>query len=175
MLKVNMKEAKNRIDAARCKGLNSLDLSSLGLTTEDLAYLLPKIQKVEGLERLYLNDNYLYALPENLFNLAWLKELDLEDNLLIDLPSAIGKLSRLKKLDVNYNRLRLLPEEISNLRKLVELNLEGNHLIEVPESLAELADPLVGLNLKNNPLTQRTMNWLAVTFDQYTLGDDMAA
>lgn len=68
-----------------------IDLSDLGLTSEDLQLLLPRIIELEPSE-LDLRENNLEKLPEEIAQLTNLEVLNLSNNNLGTLPDNFGDL-----------------------------------------------------------------------------------
>jgi leucine-rich repeat protein SHOC2 len=81
-------------------------LSKLSLKNSQIAILPESIIGLgHYLTHLYLDENNLTSLPENIGNLFILKELNLANNQLNDLPTSISMLSNLTYLDLNGNPL----------------------------------------------------------------------
>ncbi len=76
----NITEAERLIRTAKEQWSNTLALTSLELTNEDLIQLMPKIKEIQSL-----------------------KNLDLRGNKLTKLPPNIGELNRLKKLQASFD------------------------------------------------------------------------
>ncbi|MEE1964636.1 leucine-rich repeat domain-containing protein [Allomuricauda taeanensis] len=137
-----------------------LNLSNLGLTSEDLQELMPIIKKkLPNLGGLDLSNNRLEELPNVFGQLPNLRQLNLSDNRLEEVPEWIYYLGKgwldelnlsncrleglpvtnyerpwyVRKLDLGYNeQLIELPESIYYAFSLEELNLEGCELEELP-------------------------------------------
>lgn len=99
--------AEARIQKARKKRMNHLNLSKLGLTE-----LPESITQLSELTILYLHDNQLTTLPEFISKLSQLVVLYLEDNQLTTLPKALRKLTRLSALYLHGNEALGLPAEV---------------------------------------------------------------
>lgn len=87
--------------------------------------------KCQRLTRLLLNENRIYSLKKNTFNLnTALEILDLHDNQLQVLDVDIFKnLKNLKILALDCNKLNyLLPQHFKDLANLITLNLDSNRL-----------------------------------------------
>lgn len=66
--------------------------------------LLPSIEK------LFLHENHLTKLPNELGNLKKLTELNIDENKIQNLPQTIGGCEKLEVLNSNQNRLVDLPK-----------------------------------------------------------------
>ncbi len=144
--------ARAIIEAARDEQATSLNLSSLGLTTEDLARLCPQIVTLTDLTKLDLSNNHLTTLPEAVGELTALTELNLSENQLKTLPEAVGKLTALTTLSLYINHLAAFPKVIGSLSTLTTLILAGNQLATLPETVGNLT-ALTTLELTSNQLT----------------------
>ncbi|XP_065214793.1 leucine-rich repeat serine/threonine-protein kinase 1 isoform X2 [Planococcus citri] len=82
------------------------------------------------LEELYLQDNRLEEIPEEVFRLPLLVTLDVSNNKLQELPFQLWRAPKLKELNAAFNLLRELPapsiEEISASRKSI-CSIDSGH------------------------------------------------
>ncbi len=148
----NIRVAEERIESARQLSKDSLDLSSLELTTTDLETLISKIGEIRDLKELILSNNQLEMLPPEIGNFTNLKVLDLDKNYLSVLPPEIGNFTNLEMLDLDDNQLGDLPPEIGSLMKLDTLISTGNQLSVLPPEIGNLTN-LEKLNLDDNQLS----------------------
>ena len=140
--------------AASSNNAGELDLSGLGLSSDELQRLMPLIiRKRPGLEKLKLNGNQLKELPEQLGELTNLRELDLSSNKLVAFPEAVLTLQNLEILNFDQNGLSELPQEIQQLVRLKELRLEGNKFEAVPQAVLGLVD-LEVLRMDSNKIAE---------------------
>ncbi len=103
---VNQELLKQRVNESKRNGGIYLNLENTGLTTTDLAQLMPRIaQTFPRLTVLNLSKNNLEELPEN-----------------------IGQLRQLTQLHANNNPLKTLPLAIVNFRNLTALGLQETQL-----------------------------------------------
>jgi Leucine-rich repeat (LRR) protein len=72
---------------------------------------LERLSRLTHCTKIYLRDNRLTAVPEELLKLPNLEKLGLDRNMLTELPAAVATLPRLIQLDISYNRLESLPLE----------------------------------------------------------------
>ena len=88
----------------------------------------PTLWTFTYLTGLYLRDNGITRIPNEISKLKNLTKLDLSKNKLRSLPLEIGDMIELNELNLSYNLLRILPNEIGRLFKLKSLGLQGNPL-----------------------------------------------
>ncbi|MCY3413453.1 MAG: leucine-rich repeat domain-containing protein [Candidatus Heimdallarchaeota archaeon] len=89
---------------------------------------------LDDLEELYLVDNTLKSIPEDLFkDLHKLKKLDLSGNGLKTINQEhLAGLENLEELDLSYNTLSLLEDDLfDNMHLLSRLDISGNLLEEL--------------------------------------------
>jgi len=142
-------EARARIMAVGRKRAKNLDLMGLGLTSDDLAYLITEISTLTQLQTLSLGVNQLTALPPEIAALTQLQTLVLHNNQLTALPPEIAALTQLQTLYLGDNKLTALPPEIAALTQLQTLYLGDNQLTALPPEIGQLTG-LKGLFLHGN-------------------------
>jgi internalin A len=102
------------------------------------------------LRGLFLHNNQLEEIFDELGNLQQLTELTLNSNQLRKVPATLGQLCQLKRLYLNNNQLREIPAALGKLRQLRALHLYNNQLLELPAALSE-CEKLKELFLHGNP------------------------
>ncbi|EKV06870.1 Leucine-rich repeat, typical subtype [Penicillium digitatum] len=141
------------------KGHESIDLSDFHLTSipsgllRPLQHLtkLPSVREAPVSEivftslqpflSIYLPNNSLSALHNDLFELTNLKVLSLRNNKLTEIPSTIRRLTALEVLNLSVNQLSYLPWEILELMQqgeLKHLTVRPNPFLPIEE--AQIAD-----------------------------------
>jgi len=116
------------------RGLKDIDLSENSI--EDISHKV--FRHLKKLEVINLSRNHLYALPEEIGLIPYLKELHLEMNRLDFLPDSLTKLKGLEVLNVSLNNLSTVPPGLGALETLRVLNLEGNQLHRLPPGMGNL-------------------------------------
>ncbi|CAG7954301.1 unnamed protein product [Penicillium nalgiovense] len=152
------------------KGLESIDLGDFHLRTIPSG-LLPPLQHLTKLPsvkeapvsenvftslqpflRIYLPNNSLSALHNDLFELSNLKVLSLRNNKLTEIPSTIRRLTALEVLNLSVNQLTYLPWEILKLiqhGELKHLTVRPNPFLPIEE--AQIAEWHCKPNDKKEP------------------------
>lgn len=158
------------------------DLEILDITPESksgLIYTLPRVPPnfnlLINLKSLYLDNNNLVSIPNEIGDLQHLEVFTASHNFLTSLPNAIRKLQNLRSchlahnkfdemplclcylsksllfLDLSSNDLRQLPSSIQHLKQLRSFILLNNRLKSLPDVLCQL-NKLETLWLGNNQL-----------------------
>ncbi|RLN89890.1 hypothetical protein BBJ28_00005951 [Nothophytophthora sp. Chile5] len=138
--------------------LESLYLEDNKLTSEGIPDSIASLAgSLVGLclhrNALTVGGNVILSLPASLCQLTLLEELYLDDNALESLPEELGLLQNLKELDILGNRLTTLPKSFKNLTRLEILHAERNQLTKLPKDLGAL-QALKKVYLQNNSLTK---------------------
>jgi len=114
-----------------------LDLSHNGLRS-----LSTEIGLYHHLTALYVNDNKINFLPDDMFNtFKSLRILDLSSNSLTHVPKSLSTVSALEKLYLNDNQIREIPVEFGRLFRLQDLRLSGNPITNPSRDIIELSTP----------------------------------
>ncbi|XP_032378724.1 leucine-rich repeat-containing protein 10 [Etheostoma spectabile] len=113
----------------------TLDLSSRQLRRLPVAACV-----FNELVKLYLSDNNLSSLPDELQGLKKLQLLALDFNCFEELPVVVCRLPQLSILYLGNNRLYSLPRELRELKELSTLWLETNCFTVFPKVVCELSN-----------------------------------
>ena len=108
---------------------------------QQLTQLPDNIGQLANLKQLYLEWNNLTSLPSSFSQLLNLENLAISNNWLTALPNDFGDLFELSFLDLGYNQITEIPESIGNLQNIEYLWLFNNQLTSLPESICNL--PLI--------------------------------
>lgn len=111
------------------------NLKELNLSRNEFTDFPVEIRALRQLKTLYLNQNNIKTIPENVFpSLEKLNFLKLSTNRLEKLPSDISRCQDLTYLNLSNNCLKdLYP--LVGLSRLKELYIERNQLAELPDRL----------------------------------------
>ena len=82
-----------------------------------------------SLEVLFLGDNRLSALPDEIAELANLGSLTVSHNQLTSVPLAVCEMHNLVSLQLHNNRLETLPPALLQMVSLHEISLRNNPLV----------------------------------------------
>ncbi|KAI1318827.1 hypothetical protein EDD11_005673 [Mortierella claussenii] len=116
-------------------------LQVLDLCDNHLEILPPEIGLLSKLKELYLSNNKLWKLPDNLQKMVRLEVLDIRDNQLYLLNPSIGRLKALRQLDIRNNHLKSLPAPLCMLSSTLNtLLVDGNQFVQ---PFADLLQPLM--------------------------------
>ncbi|XP_077374150.1 leucine-rich repeat-containing protein 10 [Festucalex cinctus] len=111
---------------------------TLDLSSRQLRQLPVAACAFDELVKLYLSDNNLSSLPDELHNLRKLQLLALDFNCFEELPAAVCRLPQLSILYLGNNKLFHLPKELQELKELNTLWLEMNCFLVFPNVVCEL-------------------------------------
>jgi len=115
-----------------------LQVIRLSLHGQSLNTLSNSILEFKNLEVLSLGENpeldwnKTFELLSGLDSLRW---LFLEENQIKEIPNNISKLKELRTIWLNDNEIQNIPIEFNELEKLEEIRLENNELSIIPEEL----------------------------------------
>lgn len=137
--------------------LENITVQNCSLTTLAPLYTLSNLTKIKApknqiteltgisnltkLNELWLGENSLEDLPEELFSIRTLSVLlQLNSNKLTTLSPSIGNLTNLRKLQLEANDLVTLPDEITNMTSLNEIYVGYNRLGIQSEVVTDFLD-----------------------------------
>ncbi len=144
----NIKDGGKALILSGCH-LASLDgIASLMVTDEGKSVA---VRDIPGLQ-LFLNDNQLDALPEEMAGLDGVTFIYLFNNRFNAIPPVLGRMKGLQGMYFTGNQLTEIPAFVFEMRQLRKLQLSRNHLKEVPEAIGQLTG-LIHLNLSENDIS----------------------
>jgi internalin A len=122
-----------------------IDLSDFWADLRSLYALLykkkPSKRHLAGLFLMHtidLSDKGLHKLPENFIFIDQLQELFLDNNQLININDQLPKGDKIYSISLTRNYLTEIPSKILNYNNLLYLNLDDNPFKTIPESLSKL-------------------------------------
>ncbi|XP_078076963.1 malignant fibrous histiocytoma-amplified sequence 1 [Mustelus asterias] len=146
------------LDRNRLKNVAGLlklsNLKILILSKNELVDFPSGIGALRYLEKLHLNQNKIYRIPEGIFSrLPGLKHLKLNNNRLTDFPGDLICCKELQYLNLSHNVIKEIPEAIATLGKLEEFYIDNNKLCKLPCGLFDVG-LLRKFSARANPLTE---------------------
>ncbi|KAA8493775.1 Plant intracellular Ras-group-related LRR protein 7 [Porphyridium purpureum] len=138
----NLKNYRERAFRVKCTPREFVQLKRVVLGGCLLSSLPGAIGDMRELQVLYLDENRLSALPDELALCKKLRVVDLMTNLLVKFPRVLLRLPNIYFLSVSFNKkLEELPEEIGDcFPNLQGFGAFGCHLERLPVSLLRRAD-----------------------------------
>uniref|UniRef100_A0A671P9G2 Uncharacterized protein n=1 Tax=Sinocyclocheilus anshuiensis TaxID=1608454 RepID=A0A671P9G2_9TELE len=141
---------RNRLK--QISGITQLkNLTELNLCRNEFTDFPTDIRGLHQLEKLYINQNNIKTIPENVFpSLEKLRFLKLSTNRLEKLPQDMNRCQHLNYLNLSNNCLRNL-DPLVGLSHLKELYVERNQLADLPDLLFQNSS-LTLFKANGNPL-----------------------
>ena len=138
---------------------SSLDFSRRNMTVAALKEQFRAMTRDQLLfvKQLFVSDNQLTSLPQEMFTMTNITMLALNGNRLSELCDDLGQLRKLECLVASNNQLSTIPVAICSLPALKELQLQGNQITSLPPAIRGLTK-LTTLYLNNNPLPKAFTN-----------------
>jgi hypothetical protein len=125
-------------DGGVVKPLGELDHLHLYLNQNAIRVLPEELYTLRNLEFLYLYYNRLDEIPAGVARLTSLLGLYVTGNNIPSIPPAVFTMKQLRKLQVSKNRLTVLPPEIGNLTQLRHFNIAENQIEVLPDTISRL-------------------------------------
>ncbi len=132
------------------------------ISIEDLSIYLKFVFVGETLLELYINDNQLKTIPEEIIHMTSLQTIDLSNNQLSIFPESLIYLEQLSSLIYSQEHgihIEKLPDDFLQLHNLKILDLSHNTFYEIPQLIYGLTK-LEYLNMSFNLLTALETNRL---------------
>lgn len=101
--------------------------------------------------QIFLNNNKLKNLPEEIAKLENVSFLYLKSNRFTEIPEFIGRMKNLKGIYFTHNKISLLPDSLFCLVQLRKLELAQNRITRLPAAIGNLTE-LMHFNIADNPL-----------------------
>jgi len=126
------------IDGGRAVSLTELKNLQIFLNDNALSRLPNELFEMQNVTFLYLNHNRFDAIPPDIARMRGLQGMYFTDNRIARIPPEVFTMRGLRKLQASRNHLTELPEAIGNLTNLIHLNLSENAIGALPDSVAKL-------------------------------------
>lgn len=110
-------------------------LKILNLNNNLFHHIPVEIALLKNLQELYISNNQIKKLCDNICQLKNLKILDLSNNHIKFLPHDIGNLVNLRKCYINNNKLKVLPKSVHKWKKIHVLELDADMFEYPPQDI----------------------------------------
>lgn len=120
-------------------------LYDLDLSANRLDVFPAVIFSLTKLVNLYLNDNKLAELPDNLAAMPKLKSFTAYNNVIRAIPAALGT-SKIEFLNLSRNVITTLPDALFQSTHLTSLEVSLNRISRVPDALKQINYSILNLN-----------------------------
>lgn len=143
-----------------CK--NSKKQLILSLKNLNLNKIPKEVFEITGLRDLFVGNNPLSEIPQDITRLNKLKIFNAPKCNLTEFPKALLEMPNIHSINLTNNEISIIPENIDVLSNLKVLSLGGNQITELPEAITRLTN-LSDLNLSNNKIRHLPENILDLT------------
>jgi len=149
----------------KLKNIKNIDLRSINISSLDMSDLTEltnlksiwldnnrlvdiNFPKMDTVQMISLNSNYLTTVPSTVTNLINLTNLQICDNNINLIPNFLTVLTKLTVLNMSS----ILDEKITKLQKLTNLNVNANKIENISMIQFQYLTNLINLNLGNNKI-----------------------
>lgn len=126
-------------DGGRKVPIDSVKNLHLFLNQNQIATLPDEISALKNVIFLYCEQNKLSTLPRALLQMDSLVGMYYTANAFTEIPALVFDMTRLKKLQFSKNRISVLPAEVGQLTELRHFNLAGNRIAVIPDTISRLS------------------------------------
>lgn len=127
-------------------------LTNLYLSNNALSELPEELSYLTRLQVLDISDNSVQHLPKWLEGMRELRTLVADANRIVRIEADLSHLSALTTLSLGDNEIRSVPPGVVDLPRLTELNVRGNKLADLPEQFGQ-AGSLQTVDISDNAIT----------------------
>lgn len=131
----------------------NLNATKIDLSGSGIREIPPEVFLYKNLKKLFLRNNKIGRIPQEINRLKRLSVLDLSNNDLTSMHAKIFDLKNLEVLILNNNKIKNIPSQIKNLKRLRILGLANNKFTALNEHLNFLTE-LKELNLSGNDFVE---------------------
>jgi hypothetical protein len=127
----------------------NLNATKIDLSGSGIKEIPPEVFTYKNLKKLFLRNNKIARIPQEISKLKRLTVLDISNNILTSMHAKIFDLKKLEVLILNNNKIKNIPFQIRNLKRLRILGLAHNKFVGLNANLNFLTE-LKELNLSEN-------------------------
>lgn len=135
-------------------------LNKLYLSENNLQELPDEIQELKRLWHLYLGNNPLQTFPLILKSMPWLITINLDYTGITELPDTLVKFPHLEAISLEGNGLDSIPSIIPQIQTMRYLGFDDNNITTIPEDLYKL-------NLRTLTLGKNNISYLSPQIGQF--------
>lgn len=126
------------LDAGKPVPLASLEGLQVFINDNKLEDLPEEMAALDNVTFLYAYKNRMKAIPPVVGRMKGLLGMYFTENRLTEIPAFVYEMKQLRKLQVSKNHIKTIPPEFGNLTNLIHLNLSENDIAALPDSIANL-------------------------------------
>jgi Leucine-rich repeat (LRR) protein len=126
------------IDGGKPTPITAVGGLQVFLNDNRLSVVPEEITALQNVTFLYFNNNRIRVIPPYIAQMKGLLGMYFSENRIDAIPAEVFSMSQLKKLQVSKNDVAVMPAEIGNLTNLMHLNMSHNRIEVLPDSIAKL-------------------------------------
>lgn len=139
------------VEITKLKTLKELNLSYNKLDTQTVFNTVAKLPRLKSL---WLRNNQVSVLSDDINKLGQLQRLYLENNKLTTLPDDLSGLKKMMILNLSFNSFQTFPMELLSIPRLVLLHIDNCSINKIPLSFEHKNHSIKGLVIANNNLSK---------------------
>lgn len=152
----------------KLKELNTLEEINLSNNHLQPEYIFEPLAKLPKLRSLWIRNNQLTTLGDDVNEMKQLVNLYVEHNQLAELPNVLSGLDSLRILHLSFNSFTILPESLTTAPKLILLHADNCNITKIPTIFAEEKN-IKGIVINNNRLPNKAIEFWKQEFSNFFL------
>lgn len=141
------------MDGSKPVLVNALEGLQVFLNDNALEDLPEEMAALDNITFIYVFQNRLQAIPPVVARMKGLQGMYFTGNRITEIPAFVYDMRQLRKLQVSKNHVKVIAPEIGQLRNLIHMNLSENEIESLPDTIASLTKLRV-CDLSDNHLAQ---------------------
>lgn len=140
------------LELFKCSVLELFNKTFFSFKPNTLSVVLHLLKDFTQLTALFISDQDLKEIPQEIYQLKNLETLIISKNKLTEIPQEIYQLQKLTRVDFSQNQISKVCDDFSEL-PITELNIHENNLVKFPECFIKLTN-LVYLDISLNQIDE---------------------